>query len=111
MSVVAAGTNVHDTKLLADTLDAIILERPQPMPEDPQHLCLDKAYNNPIEHHAAAERKYTVHIRRIGEEELDEAKNKTYPARRWVVERTLAWFQNAGLSSFVTTKTGKTTSP
>ena len=91
LSVVAAGANVHDTKLLADTLDAIILERPRPTPEDPQHLCLDKGYDNPTGHHAAAERNYTAHIRRIGEEKLDEAKNKTCPARRWVVERTLAW--------------------
>ena len=31
------------------------------------------------------------HIRRIGEEKLDEQGEKTHPARRWVVERTLAW--------------------
>jgi putative transposase len=31
------------------------------------------------------------HIRRIGEEKLDGDGQKTYPARRWVVERTLAW--------------------
>jgi putative transposase len=91
LGVVAAGANVHDTKLLADTLAAVILERPQPTPENPQHLCLDKGYDNPTGHHAAAERNYTTHIRRIGEEKLDEATNKTYPARRWVVERTLAW--------------------
>ncbi len=29
------------------------------------------------------------HIRRIGEGKLDEAGQKKYPARRWVVERTL----------------------
>jgi putative transposase len=52
---------------------------------------LDKGYDNPTGHHAAAERNYTAHIRRIGEEKLDEASNKTYPARRWVVEHTLAW--------------------
>jgi putative transposase len=91
LSVVAAGANVHDTKLLADTLDAIVLERLQPTPEDLQHLCLDKGYDNPTGHRAAAARNYTAHIRRIGEEKLDEASNKTYPARRWVVERTLAW--------------------
>ena len=91
LGVVAAGANVHDTKLLAATLAAVILERPQPTPENPQHLCLDKGYDNPTGHHAAAERNYTAHIRRIGEEKLDEASNKTYPARRWVVERTLAW--------------------
>jgi putative transposase len=30
-------------------------------------------------------------MRRIGEEKLDPHGRKTYPARRWVVERTLAW--------------------
>jgi hypothetical protein len=37
-----AGANVHDTKLLASTLEAIVVERPQPTVEAPQHLCLDK---------------------------------------------------------------------
>jgi len=34
---------------------------------------------------------YMPHIRRIGEEKLDPQQQKTYPARRWVVERTFAW--------------------
>ena len=34
---------------------------------------------------------YTGHVRRIGEEKLDEAGRKTLTAHRWVVERTLAW--------------------
>jgi putative transposase len=91
LSVVTAGANVHDTKLLAETLDAIVLERPQPTSEEPQHLCLDKGYDNPTGHEAVENRSYTPHIRRIGEEKFDEARNKTRPARRWVVERTLAW--------------------
>jgi putative transposase len=91
VSVVIAGANVPDSKLLAATLDAIILERPRPTPEHPQRVCLDKGYDNPRGHHAAAEKNYTAHIRRIGEEKLDEEKNKTFPVRRWVVERTLAW--------------------
>ena len=46
----------------------------------------------PITGYAAAEEAgYTPHIRRIGEEKLDASGEKTYPARRWVVERTLAW--------------------
>ncbi len=36
-------------------------------------------------------RGYIPHIRRIGEEKLDDAGVKRYPARRWVVERTLGW--------------------
>jgi putative transposase len=37
------------------------------------------------------ERDYVAHIRPIGEEKLDKAREKRYPARRWVVERTLGW--------------------
>jgi putative transposase len=85
------GANRHDTKLLNETLDAVVVERPQPTPENPQHLCLDKAYDNPTGHQAVAEHDYIPHIRRIGEEKLDEHGEKRYPARRWVVERTLGW--------------------
>lgn len=86
-----AGANVHDTKLLAATLEAIVVERPQPTAERPQPLCLDKGYDNPIGHETVATDHYTPHIRRIGEEKLDAYGQQTYPARRWVVERTLAW--------------------
>ena len=41
--------------------------------------------------HAAVLAGYTPHIRRIGEEKQDTEGEKTYPARRWVVERRLAW--------------------
>lgn len=82
---------MHDTKLLDATLDAIVVERPEPSEDSPQHLCLDKGYDNPTGHGAAADHDYVPHIRRIGEEKLDEKKRKKYPARRWVVERTLGW--------------------
>ena len=86
-----AGANVHDTKLLEATLAAIVVERPQPTDQAPQHLCLDKGYDNPTGHQAAAAHGYQAHIRRIGEEKLDSFGEKTHPARRWVVERTLSW--------------------
>jgi putative transposase len=86
-----AGANVHDTKLLAATLDAIVVERPPPTPEHVQHLCLDKGYANPTGEAAVVEHHYQPHIRRIGEEKLAEDGEKRYPARRWVVERTLGW--------------------
>jgi len=91
LAAVVAGANVHDTKVLNATLDAIVVERPQPTAETPQHLCLDKGYDNPTGHDAVAAHAYVPHIRRIGEEKLDPNGEKTYPARRWVVERTLAW--------------------
>lgn len=81
---------MHDCKLLAGTIEAIVVARPDPQ-EYEQHLCLDKAYDNPTGQAAAEQAGYTPHIRRIGEEKLDEAGKRRHPARRWVVERTLAW--------------------
>lgn len=86
-----AGANVHDTKLLAATLDAVIVARPRPTPEQPQHLCLDKGYDNPTGHTTVAAYDYIAHIRRIGEERWGPEHPRQYPPRRWVVERTLAW--------------------
>ena len=86
-----AGANVHDTKLLAATLAAMVVARPQPTKEMPQHLCLDKGDDNPTGHETVATYRYTPHIRRIGEGKLAPDGQKTSPARRWVVERTLAW--------------------
>jgi putative transposase len=91
LGAVVAAANVHDTKLLEATIDAIVVDRPEPTDDEPQHLCLDKGYDNPTGKAAAAKHDYAPHIRRIGEEKLDEKKRKRHPARRWVVERTLAW--------------------
>ena len=90
LAVCIAGASVHDTKLSASTLDAIVVERPQPE-EQEQNLCLDKGYDNPTGHQAAQEAGYIADIRRIGEEKCDEEGEKSRPARRWVVERTFAW--------------------
>ena len=77
LAACVSGANTPDSKLLAVTLDAVVVVRPVPTKQTPQHLCLDKGY--------------MPHIRRIGEEKLDPQQQKTYPARRWVVERTFAW--------------------
>jgi putative transposase len=45
-----AGANVHDTKLLAATLEAIVPERPQHTAEAPQPLCWDQGDDNPTGH-------------------------------------------------------------
>ena len=89
--MVVAGANVHDTKLLELTLENIVVARPECTEEEPQNLCLDKGYDNPTGHGTVAAHGYQPQIRRIGEEKLDHWGEKRYPARRWVVERTLAW--------------------
>lgn len=91
LAVVIDGANRHDTKLLEATIEAMIVERPQPSEDAPQHLCLDKAYDNPTGHETVERFGYVGHIRAIGEEKRDDRKEKTHPPRRWVVERTLAW--------------------
>ena len=91
LGVVVAGANIPDTKLLQQTIEAMVVDRPQPTDKALQHLCLDKGYDNPTGHTAVAQAHYVPHIRRIGEEKLDERKRKRHPARRWVVERTLGW--------------------
>ena len=93
LSVVVAGANVPDFKLLEATLDAIVVERPSEATteEAPQHLCLDKGYDNRPSRELVRERGYVAHIRKIGEEKKDAAGEKRHPARRWVVERTLGW--------------------
>jgi putative transposase len=91
LAVTVDGANRHDTKLLEATIEAIVVERPVPSEQAPQHLCLDKGYDNPTGEATVLKHDYIPHMRRIGEEKLDHSGEKRYPARRWVVERTLAW--------------------
>jgi putative transposase len=91
LGCVVAGANVHDTKLLRQTIAAMVVKRPEATAERPQHLCLDKGYDNPTGQTATEAAGYVPHIRRIGEEKMDARRRKRHPARRWVVERTLAW--------------------
>jgi putative transposase len=90
LSVVVCAVNVPDFELLGATLDHYCVERPSPTDEAPQHLCLDKGYDNQPSRDVLQDRGYTAYIRSIGEEK-GEAGQRRYPARRWVVERTLGW--------------------
>jgi putative transposase len=87
---VIAGANVVEQKLLKATIEAIVVERPDPE-EVEQNLSLDKAYDNPRGRAATAEAGYIPHIRRIGEEKKPCDRSKGHKPRRWVVERTFAW--------------------
>lgn len=42
LSLIVAGANRHDVKLLAQTLDAIVVPRPKPTKRRRQNLCVDK---------------------------------------------------------------------
>lgn len=91
LSIVIAPANVNDHKLLEATIEAMVIERPEPTRQAPQNLCLDKGYDNKPSREVVKKHGYKDHIRRIGEEKLDQKRKKKHPARRYVVERTLAW--------------------
>ena len=91
LGIVIAGANVPDAQLLQATIEAAVVERPRPTAEEPQHLCLDKGYDNAPAEAVVTGAGYVPHVRRIGEEKKDSGGQKTRPARRWVVERTFAW--------------------
>ena len=89
LAITIAGANVPDARLLEATIDAIVLERPDPEPGFPQHLCLDKGYDNPTGWETAIDADYDPHIALIRDERPP--RPNRHQARRWVVERTLAW--------------------
>ena len=89
--MVIAGANVLERRLLAATIESIVVERPEPTKDEPQHMPLDKAYDNPTGEGAATAAGYTPHIRRIGEEKKGCDRSQGHKPRRWVVERTFAW--------------------
>jgi putative transposase len=90
LGVVIAGANVVEQKLLEATIAAVVVERPDPE-EVEQHLSLDKGYDNPTGHEVTEKEGYIGHIRPIGEDRRAKRLPGRRKARRWVVERTLAW--------------------
>lgn len=91
LAVVVAGANRPDMKLLGDTLDAIVIERPEPSEAAPQQLCADKGYDYPATREAVTDRGYIPHIRARGEEMQAQRVIPGYRPRRWVVEVTHSW--------------------
>jgi putative transposase len=68
LAVVIAGANTNDHKLMRQTLEAIATARPEPSPEAPQNLCLDKGYDYDEPRALAREFAFTLHLRTRGEE-------------------------------------------
>ena len=86
LSVILSGAKTHDVKLLEETLDHIVVFRPESDEDHPQNLCLDAGYTGSSE--KVLERGYIPHIRPRGEEKKELERNPDFHARRWVVEVT-----------------------
>jgi putative transposase len=96
LAVVVAGANRPDTTLLAATLDATVVERPEPTEEAPQGACLDAGYDNEPARQVLAARGYTPHIRPRGEDrENARSADPAKRPRRWVVERLHSWLDRS----------------
>jgi len=65
--VAVDGANRHDMKLVQPTLQAIVADRPNPDPDKPQNLCLDKGYDYDEVRELVARYGYTAHIRTRGQ--------------------------------------------
>lgn len=86
-----SGANRTAMTVAEATLDSVVVARPWPSAEQPQHLCRDKAFDFPETRQAAEARGYSVHTPHRGEEQPLPPPQERPPARRWVVERTNSW--------------------
>ena len=66
MAVVVAGANRHDMTLLAATLDAVVVERPEPTAAALQQVCLDRGDADDACRHVAAPPASLPHSRSGG---------------------------------------------
>jgi transposase len=85
------GANRHDMKLVQATLESIPVARPEPTPDAPQGMCLDKGYGYDEVRDLVKEFLYTAPLRARGEEAQAIKHEAGFKARRWVVERTHRW--------------------
>jgi transposase len=89
LGLAVGGANIHDQKLLFDTLRSVPVPRPKRSGRQ-QHLCLDKGYDSEEIRSRVRRRGYVPHIRSRGEE-MSEKCMQGKRARRWVVERVASW--------------------
>lgn len=94
LSIRVTAANAHDVTEIMNLLNRPIVRRPNTLYRV-QHLCADKAYDSEEVRSKLRKRNITPHIRKR-EYESDvktppPLESEKYPARRWVVERTLSW--------------------
>lgn len=110
LALVIEGANRHDMKLVAATVNAMAIERPEPTVEQPQNVCLDAGYDYDVvyghlywegyEPHARLNPKtrawyFEALKRQEAREEPANALEVTKEPRRWVVERLFSWLNRS----------------
>jgi putative transposase len=92
LAIYVTGAHEHDKWSADDLIVHIIVKRPH----SEQHFCADKGYDYEDVHQFVGLHNYIEHIkhRRRRNEPKDDCSipgEKSFPARRWVVERTFSW--------------------
>lgn len=91
LAIVVTGANRHDVTQVEAVLDNVVVTRPKPTVEEPQHLCADKGFDSAKARKAMENRGYTAHVRSRGEERQEKASIPGHRAKRWVVEACHSW--------------------
>jgi putative transposase len=66
VGLAVAGANRNDRKMVEATLASIPVERPEPTPEQPQGLCMDKGYDYDEVRAILEEFGFTAHVQGTG---------------------------------------------
>ena len=90
LSIVVTAANTHDKTTAIQTLDNIVVARPEKVVYRLHHLCLDKGYDYNDVIAGVLERDYILHAKKRGQTPVLRVGEK-FTARRWVVERTHSW--------------------
>jgi putative transposase len=92
LAIEVGPANRHDVKMLAATLDGVVVERPEPSEEEKQNLCLDKGYAGEPSQQVAEARGYEVHVPdKANAKQKRKRQGGRRKARRWVVEVAHSW--------------------
>lgn len=92
LAIAVGPANRHEVKLLAATLDGIVVERPGPSEQARQNLCLDKGYAGEPTQQEGQARGYEVHVPdKVNARQKRKRQGGRRKARRWVVEVTHSW--------------------
>jgi putative transposase len=95
LALVVDGANRREVRLLSATLDGLVISRPEPTLEQPQHLCLDAASDSTPVYKELVARPYHPHVRSRGEEQREQEIIPGSRTRRWVVERSHSWLNRS----------------
>jgi transposase len=92
LSVIVTAANAHDITCALDLVNHTIVPRPKTT-YCVHHLCADKGYDSEAFRRKLCKRNFKPHIRKrqYGSKSVPPSlEPHRYPARRWVVERTLS---------------------